>query len=299
MVIAAFACPTSPLPAQSVPRQAALFTFVFDDGFFTDTLMAAEFATQGAVACSAVVTDWIGAPTHLSAEDIRGLQDAGWEILSHTRTHPHLSRLSESQIEGELLGSKTSLEALGVRVRNLVYPYNQANERVESVASKYYRSARGGGRAFNTPTTRPYALRSFPYEHDLEATKHIIDRACSEHAWLILYQHRVDVAVSIQERKGRYLAGETLDFSPSGCIAVCQKSAWSQVLGRLHFVPQVGSARPGDVVTGRTSGATGKLGRVLFDDFAANMELLRYLRSTHPDMPIVTIDQGLNILGFL
>jgi hypothetical protein len=44
-----------------------------------------------------------------------------------------------------------------------------------------------------------------------EATKRLIDRACSERAWLTLYQHRVDAAVSIQGRKGKYLAGETLD----------------------------------------------------------------------------------------
>jgi len=127
----------------------------------------------------------------------------------------------------------------------------------------------------------------------------VIDSAYSERAWLIVYLHREDVAVSIQHRRGRFSPGETLDFSPSGSIAICQKSAWSRLLGTLHFLPQSGSAAPGDEVRGRTSGANARIERVIFDDFAAIAELLRYIRSTYPDMRIVTVDQALDLLGFL
>ena len=285
------------LPADPVTTPAALFTYMFDDGFSTDAVVSREFSEQGAVACSAVTTDWIGTRSHLSAAEIRGLQEAGWEILSHTRTHPHLPRLRAPRIEEELRLSREELEALGVRVRSLVYPYNQSNAAVERIARTYYRSARGGGYSFDTSATNPYALRSFSYSHDPEALRRTIDRAYAEKAWLIVYQHRVDVAVTIESRRGSFVPGEILEFSPSGSEALCQESAWSQIFGTLHFLPLTGSPRAGDLVTGQRSRASGKLGRIIFDDFAAIAGMLKYLRSRYPDMRIVTIDQGLDLLG--
>ena len=286
------------LPAVPAQTPAALITFVFDDGFFTDAVVAREFAKYGVVACSAVATVWIGTADHLSAAEIRGLQEAGWEILSHSCTHPHLPHLSALRIDEELRLSQEQLEALGVSVHNFVYPYNQSSAEVERIAHLYYRSARGGGYAFNTPATNPYALRSFPYKHDLEAIKRTIDRAYAERAWLIVYQHRLDVAVTIKDRHGRFVPGEILEFSPSLSEARCEKSAWSQLFGTLHFFPLSGSPRPGDFVTGQKSGASGRVGRIMFNDFVAMADMLDYLRTRYPDMRIVTINQGLDLLGF-
>ena len=199
--------------------------------------MSRVFAAQGAVACSAVVTDWIGTEDFLSADDVRGLQESGWEILSHTVAHPHLPRLSEPRIDEELRLSKKVLEGLGVRVHNLVYPYNQSSAEVERVARLYYRSARGGGYELNTPATNPYELRSFPYKHDLADLKRTIDKAYAQRAWLIVYQHRVDIAVTIRDRQGRFVPDEILEFSPSMSEAKSEKSAWSQVFWTLHFPP--------------------------------------------------------------
>ena len=284
------ACPLSAEPA-------ALFTYVFDDGFSSDAVISREFADQGAVACSAITTDWIGTDDHLSVAQIRGLQEAGWEILSHTLSHPHLPRLSPPQIEQELRGSRETLESLGVNVSSLVYPYNQSSAAVEGIARRYYRSARGGGYAMNTPATDPYALRSFPFTHNLEKIERAIDRAYSEHAWLIVYQHRVDVAITTKDRRGRFLPGEILDFAPSRSQARCERSAWSEVFGMLHFLPLSGSPLPGDIVTGQKSGATARLGRVVFDDFAAIADMLHYLRTRYPEMRIVTVSQALDLLG--
>jgi peptidoglycan/xylan/chitin deacetylase (PgdA/CDA1 family) len=289
--------PIASVPAQTSPRPAALFTYVFDDGFSTDAVVASVFAARGAVACSAVTTGWIGTEDHLTAADIRQLQDQGWEILSHTRTHPHLPRLSAAGIEEELRTSREELESLGVTVHSLVYPYNQSNAEVERIARGYYRSARGGGDALNTSATDPYALRSFSNRHNPDALRRIIDRAYAAHAWLIVYQHRVDVDAAIEERQGRFLPDEMLEFSPSLAEARCEKSAWSEVLGTLHYRPLRGAPRPGDFVTGQKSHATAKIGHIVFDDFAIIAGVLDYLGTRYPDMKIVTIDQGLDLLG--
>ena len=55
-----------------------LVTFVLDDGNDTDYLVGKKiFAEQGAVACSAITTDRISTPYHLTPAQIIALQKAG------------------------------------------------------------------------------------------------------------------------------------------------------------------------------------------------------------------------------
>ncbi len=120
-------------PRQDVVQRPVipLLTFVFDDGFDTDYLVARDvFAEQGVVACSAIATDLIGRTGFLDPGQIIGLRDAGWEIMGHTASHRNLRSLSPAQVEDELFRSKTILEGMGVTVKNLVYPYNKSNEMI-------------------------------------------------------------------------------------------------------------------------------------------------------------------------
>ncbi|HTG00005.1 MAG TPA: polysaccharide deacetylase family protein [Nitrospirota bacterium] len=285
-------------PAASNGRSAPLFTYVLDDGNDTDYLVALEvFSGQGAVACTAITTDWIGKGDHLTAGQIRSLRDAGWEIMSHTATHPHLTSLTEDRIDEELARSKTMLESLGVTVRNIVYPYNQNDELVRRVASKYYRSGRGGTYAVNYPDTDPYFLKSYSFKHDLEDMKRTIDQAYQHRAWLIVYQHEMDVKIAVTAREGKFIPGEQLHFSPSGAEGRYEAPAWFQYFGSMYVVPLSGTPQPGDSVRGMTSKAAARLDHYVYDDRAAVSELIRYVRTAHPDMRIVTIDQGLDILG--
>jgi peptidoglycan/xylan/chitin deacetylase (PgdA/CDA1 family) len=275
-----------------------LITFVFDDGNDTDYLVAREiFAGQGAVACSAIATGWINTPGHMTAGQILALRDAGWEIMSHTVSHPKLTSLNAAQIEDEFSGSKTVLENMGVSARNVVYPKNMSNELVRTIARKYYRSGRGGAYAVNTPNTDPYYLRSYPIKHDLTGMERSIDFAYAGRTWIIFYQHEIDIKAGLREREGRFVPGETLQFSPSGAIGRCESPAWFQYFGSLYFVPIAGTPLEGDRISGLNSGATARIERILYDNRAQLRNMIRYVRSNYPDMRIVTIDQGLDILG--
>lgn len=275
-----------------------LITFVFDDGNDTDYLVArAIFAEQGAVACSAITTDWINRPGHLTAEQIVGLRDAGWEIMSHTVSHPMLTSLNAEQIEGEFSGSKTVLDNMGFSVRNVVYPKNMSNELVRTIARKYYRSGRGGAYAVNTPNTDPYDLKSYSIKHDLPGMERSIDLAYAGRSWIIFYQHEIDIKAGLIEREGKFIPGETLHFSPSGAVGRCESPAWFQYFGSLYFVPISGTPLEGDRISGLNSSATARIERILYDDRAQLREMVRYVRTRYPDMRIVTIDQGLDILG--
>lgn len=64
-------------------------------------------------------------------EQLRGLAERGVEIGSHTRTHPHLRRLSDEELELELRESRDVIEAeLGRPCPFFAYPYGEEDARV-------------------------------------------------------------------------------------------------------------------------------------------------------------------------
>jgi peptidoglycan/xylan/chitin deacetylase (PgdA/CDA1 family) len=276
-----------------------LVTFVFDDGNDTDYLVAREiFAAQGVVACSAVTTDWINRPGYLSADQIVGLRDAGWEIMSHSATHPNLRTLTAAQVEVELSRSKSTLERLGLTVKNIVYPFNKSDETVRMIARKYYRSGRGGKNELNRGLNDLYDLRSVSNpKHDVREMKGYINRAYREKSWLIIYHHQIDARSTLTKKRGKFAEGEPILFSPSGARGRHRRDVWFLTSGTLNFIPLAGRSQPGDSVIGTISGTTARVHNMVYDQRSAIAELVRYVRTRYPDMRIVTIDQGLDIRG--
>jgi peptidoglycan/xylan/chitin deacetylase (PgdA/CDA1 family) len=83
---------------------------------------------------------WLGGPHEqelagMSWEDLGELATAGWEIGSHTRSHPHLTLLDDASLADELRVSReTCEERLGRPCRSLAYPYGDVDERVVEAA---------------------------------------------------------------------------------------------------------------------------------------------------------------------
>ncbi len=83
-----------------------------------------------------VPVDRIGG-TGLSWADLSTLAGAGWEIGSHTLTHPRLPDLNEAALERELRGSREVIEdKLGLPCRSIAYPYGEVNARVRAAAAR-------------------------------------------------------------------------------------------------------------------------------------------------------------------
>lgn len=73
----------------------------------------------------------------MSWEQLGELAAAGWEVGSHTCSHPHLSRLGEAEIASELSGSRRACEErLGRPCTSLAYPYSDYDERVVRAAAE-------------------------------------------------------------------------------------------------------------------------------------------------------------------
>jgi peptidoglycan/xylan/chitin deacetylase (PgdA/CDA1 family) len=71
----------------------------------------------------------------LSWNELRELTTMGWEVGSHTRTHPHLTQLENDLLAAELSGSRAACErALGLPCRSLAYPFGDVDDRVVAAA---------------------------------------------------------------------------------------------------------------------------------------------------------------------
>jgi peptidoglycan/xylan/chitin deacetylase (PgdA/CDA1 family) len=84
--------------------------------------------------------EWEGTPHEhelvpMGWDELRSLADAGWEVGSHTRSHPNLKRLDDARLAAELGGSRAACaEAMGRPCATLAYPYGDHDARVVAAA---------------------------------------------------------------------------------------------------------------------------------------------------------------------
>jgi peptidoglycan/xylan/chitin deacetylase (PgdA/CDA1 family) len=72
----------------------------------------------------------------LSWDSLGRLAQDGWEIGSHTRTHPRLTTLDADALEVELAQSRTEIgEHLGAECASIAYPYGDVDRRVADAAA--------------------------------------------------------------------------------------------------------------------------------------------------------------------
>jgi peptidoglycan/xylan/chitin deacetylase (PgdA/CDA1 family) len=75
--------------------------------------------------------EWRSELRSTSWEQLRELADSGWEIGSHTRTHPHLTELDDASLADELSGSRRECEERsGSECVTIAYPYGDFDDRV-------------------------------------------------------------------------------------------------------------------------------------------------------------------------
>lgn len=157
------------------PPEGRVLAVTFDDGYRSVVRQALPIMRRlGLPGTVFVVTDylaragpmswsgidqWVGGPHEpelepLSLADLGTLQDAGWEIGSHTRSHPRLTAIGTAALRGELQGSREECELrLGAPCRSLAYPYGDVDDRVVRAAGDagYLAAAMLPGR-FQRPT---------------------------------------------------------------------------------------------------------------------------------------------------
>ena len=122
-----------------------IVTTSWDDGFPEDLRLADMLKKYNLPATFYCPQQSENGKEVLGAEDLRGLQHAGFEIGAHTLTHPLLTEISRSQARTEIFRSKQRLQdTLGNEVRMFGYPRGRANGyAIRCVREAGYWGARG------------------------------------------------------------------------------------------------------------------------------------------------------------
>jgi peptidoglycan/xylan/chitin deacetylase (PgdA/CDA1 family) len=103
--------------------------------------VSSGFADQGLpLAVPELAADAEAQPERLATMtwgQLRELAERGVEIGSHTVSHPHLTRLSDAELDRELADSKSRIEdELGRPARLLAYPYGEHDARVRAAVRR-------------------------------------------------------------------------------------------------------------------------------------------------------------------
>jgi peptidoglycan/xylan/chitin deacetylase (PgdA/CDA1 family) len=85
------------------------------------------------------IENWLGSPhepelTPLSWDELRELDAHGWEVGSHTCSHPHLTQLDDDRLAAELTEAKRVCERELGHCASIAYPYGDVDARVIAAA---------------------------------------------------------------------------------------------------------------------------------------------------------------------
>jgi peptidoglycan/xylan/chitin deacetylase (PgdA/CDA1 family) len=214
------------------PAPSAQVSFTFDDGFLSSLTQAAPtLQKHGLTGTNYVPTGCVGITTvpnpcranpgvpYMTWDQIQELQDTyGWEIGSHTVTHPCLAsagngcqdnKLTAAEIDAELGDSKAALAAHGIDATAFAPPYGDYDQTVMATAAKYYSSMRGfADTGDNYWPYSDYLLQNVPVQEGItpvEDLKAKVDEAIANDTWVVFTFH--GIAVEPSQDPGAYEYG--------------------------------------------------------------------------------------------
>lgn len=177
----------------------------FDDGYLDNYTNAAPvlieldlpatfFVVAGRV--GGILGHDTGSAALMSWQNIQDLQQAGFEIGCHTKTHPRLAALDRNAQHDEIAGAKILLEQhLGREVASFAYPFGSRadyNELSIALAREAgFRQAASNRYGVNTPRANRFDLRRI-----------WIDRSDTFDTFKAKVDGRLDVLAALDSRPG-------------------------------------------------------------------------------------------------
>ncbi|SFT21641.1 polysaccharide deacetylase family protein [Paenibacillus sp. BC26] len=159
-----------------LPNDGRNVLITFDDGYKDNYTNAYPILNKfGYVAVEFLVTNWVGGPDYMNWSEVDQLSGKGWDLMSHTRTHPYLPLHTTKGQMDEIAGSKAQLEKhLSKPVHVIAYPYGlRSFETVKIVKDSGYDYAFTFDDGMTTSLQNPYLLKRLfiSGEMDLPAFK--------------------------------------------------------------------------------------------------------------------------------
>jgi peptidoglycan/xylan/chitin deacetylase (PgdA/CDA1 family) len=181
---------------------------------------------------------------------VREFHERGWEIGAHGHTHSDLTKVSETELEGELvLPIEIISREVGVVPTSFASPFGSFDDIVLGRVRRYYQShVQAWGEEmgqFNTEIN-PHTLIRFNVQHTdtAETICRAIERATDERRWIVLAFHKFVKGDTLPEEYS--VSAITYDETLS-CVARLRDEGVVQVVTvreALGMVLGVGGARP-------------------------------------------------------
>jgi peptidoglycan/xylan/chitin deacetylase (PgdA/CDA1 family) len=191
---------------QTIPSDAKLISLFFDDGWQNQYNVALPVLLQHSFrATFGIITDYIGTGEgtweYMGDKEIGNLAECGMDVACHTKTHPHLTELTDKQLYEEIIDSKKDLEKLGPEVRTFVYPYCEWDDRLVMYVKKAgficARSCAWGEKPYDlnvTDENARYHVHSYSIvKHDFEQFKAITNQASRHNVVCLCYHFISDI----------------------------------------------------------------------------------------------------------
>lgn len=186
-------------PVQVIPFNRPIVSVTFDDSLKSLYDVAFPmFKSRNLPATAYVLSGNIGLPNYISVEQFKEMHRNGFELGSHTVTHPHLPFLSSSAAYQELVKSKKDInDLIGVVPQNFASPYGEYNDEIKKQIRTLYRSHRSTDPGYNSKDN--FDIYNIKTQNATNKTSPAtvlgwVDTAIKDKTWLVLVYH--DIAAS-------------------------------------------------------------------------------------------------------
>lgn len=186
-----------------------IVVFIDDDGHKDfKTKLKPVFDSKGVKCTLGVITSKVGLDVdRMSVDDLKELQNEGFEIVSHSKTHSadifNNTNSSVIDIENEFKESRVWLIDNGFNGDTLIYPYGCYPDslKYKKIAKKYFKHCvnSGNDNSNTSPYDNMYMNRRFISNEDFETVvKPIIEKAKTDKGILIFGTHSFDSNLSTE-----------------------------------------------------------------------------------------------------
>ena len=182
-------------------------TLAFGHAFLTELPAIKNTTSYGFTGNISPVVSKIGMSQWMTLSEDLNYKNAGWQILSHSMTHPRISSTtSNSVLQYEIVNSKNVLTNDGFCITGYESPYDVITTNSASYIKNNYKYAVVNPNHYNTPysithdglqwgfktAVHYYGVGNGLSIHDFTTAKAAIDYAINNHAYLILNFHQMD-----------------------------------------------------------------------------------------------------------
>lgn len=174
--------------------KGAVLCFVDDDGYSSVLEKWKPIADEKGIDISlGIITSLVGQTNYLSLSDLHNLENQGFSILSHTKTHPHMDAITTTELITELKDSRDFLRSNGFKDTGaLVYPYgfDQSNITLKNTIRQYYNYGINAWATYNTvPIDNFWIQRIDGDQSSYDVMKPYLDNAIANNGLLVIMTH--------------------------------------------------------------------------------------------------------------